>query len=231
MAMGRKHILVVEDETDISELIRYNLEKAGYAVTTARSGEHAIEAARAAPPDLVLLDLMLPGIDGMAVCRQLKAQPATREVPVIMVTARGEERDVIRGLSIGADDYVAKPFSPAVLVARVEAALRRGGGTPAPESEAALMVHGIEIHPGRHEVKAESTPVTLTRTEFQILALLARRPGWVFSRSQIIGAIHGKAHGVTDRSVDVQIVSLRRKLGALGNVVETVRGVGYRMRE
>jgi len=231
MAMGRKRILVVEDETDISELIRYNLEKAGYAVTTARSGEHALEAARAAPPDLVLLDLMLPGIDGLTVCRQLKAQPATREVPVIMVTARGEERDVVRGLSLGADDYVAKPFSPAVLVARVEAALRRGGGAPAPETEAPLVVHGLEIHPGRHEVKVGGVPVTLTRTEFQILALLARRPGWVFSRSQIIGAIRGKAHGVTDRSVDVQIVSLRRKLGALGNVIETVRGVGYRMRE
>jgi two-component system alkaline phosphatase synthesis response regulator PhoP len=227
--MAKRQILVVEDEADIAELIRFQLEKAGFGVTCVRSGERALEAVGRQPPDLVLLDLMLPGMDGLSVCRRLKTAPATRTVPVIMVTARGDERDVVQGLDAGADDYVVKPFSPAVLVARVEAALRRQGAS-AGDRDTPLTVRGIVIHPGRHEVKVNGQPVRLTRTEFMILHLLARRPGWVFTRSQIVGEVRGKSDVVTDRSVDVQIVSLRRKLGGSGALIETVRGVGYRMR-
>jgi two-component system phosphate regulon response regulator PhoB len=227
--MAKRQILVVEDEADIAELVRFQLEKAGFAVTCVRSGERALEEVGRQPPDLVLLDLMLPGMDGLSVCRRIKGAPATRTVPVIMVTARGDERDVVQGLDAGADDYVVKPFSPAVLVARVEAALRRQGAA-AGNRDAPLSVRGIVIHPGRHEVKVNGEPVRLTRTEFMILHLLARRPGWVFTRSQIVGEVRGKSDVVTDRSVDVQIVSLRRKLGEAGELIETVRGVGYRMR-
>lgn len=227
--MAKRQILVVEDESDIAELIRYQLEKAGFSVTCVRSGERALEAAERQLPDLVLLDLMLPGIDGLTVCRRLKGAAATRAIPVIMVTARGDERDVVRGLDSGADDYVVKPFSPAVLVARVEAALRRQGEAGPGDGDAPLSIRGIVIHPGRHEVKVNGRPVQLTRTEFMILHLLARRPGWVFTRGQIVSGVRGRSHVVTDRSVDVQIVSLRRKLGEAGSLIETVRGVGYRI--
>jgi two-component system alkaline phosphatase synthesis response regulator PhoP len=228
--MADTRILVVEDERDILELIRYNLEKAGHAVTTAVSGEAGLALAREAPPDLVVLDLMLPGMDGLSVCRTLKRDARTREVPVIMVTARGTEADVVSGLNIGADDYVVKPFSPAVLVARVAALLRRAAA-PEPVEGRPLEVHGVTIHPGRHRVEADGTTVSLTATEFRILHFLARRPGWVFTRHQIVDGVMGEGHPVTERSVDVQIAALRKKLGPRGDLIETVRGVGYRVRE
>ncbi len=228
--MATEHILIVDDEEDILELVAYNLAKAGYRVTKAASGEEAIKAARSKAPDLVLLDLMLPGVDGFEVCNTLKRDPRTANVPVIMLTARGEEPDVVAGLELGADDYVTKPFSPRVLLARVRAVLRRKTKAPSEET-VVIRLKDLAIHPGRHEVAAKGKRVDLTSTEFRILHLLARRPGWVFTRQQIIDAARGDEYPVTDRSVDVHIVGLRKKLGALGERIDTVRGVGYRYRE
>jgi len=228
--MSRETILVVEDEDDIAELIRYNLEKESYAVTITASGEKGLETARRTPPDLILLDLMLPGVDGLEVCRCLKADPLTRNIPIVMVTARGEEADIVAGLELGAEDYVPKPFGTKVLVARVRAVLRRRAA-PVPAEDETLHVHEIEIHPGRHEVRADGKDILLTNTEFRILHFLARRPGWVFTRYQIVDGIRGENYPVTERAVDVQIVALRRKLGGFGGLIETVRGVGYRFRE
>ncbi|HXC49480.1 MAG TPA: response regulator transcription factor [Candidatus Limnocylindrales bacterium] len=228
--MSRETILVVEDEDDIAELIRYNLEKQHYVVTTVASGEKGLEAARRKPPDLVLLDLMLPGMDGLEVCRSLKSDPLTKDIPIVMVTARGEESDIVAGLELGAEDYVTKPFGIKILLARVRAVLRRRTIAVPAESET-LHVHEIEIHPGRHEVRAGGDEVVLTNTEFRILHFLARRPGWVFTRYQIVDGIRGENYPVTERAVDVQIVALRRKLGGFGGLIETVRGVGYRFKE
>jgi len=228
--MPQEKVLVVEDEQDISELIRYNLQREGYTVLETATGEDGIEAARRVHPDVVLLDLMLPGLDGIEVCRRLKNDPHTNGIPIIMVTARGEEADVVTGLELGADDYVTKPFSPRVLIARTKAVLRRPRGAPE-NAETPVRHEGIEIHPGRHEVRIDGESVGLTATEFKILHLLIRRPGWVFTRYQIVDGIRGPNYPVTERSVDVQIVALRKKLGAHGALIETVRGVGYRFRE
>jgi len=228
--MAKESILVVEDEAPIQELVRYNLAKDGYRVTTVATGEGALKAVKESAPDLILLDLLLPGIDGLEVCKLLKNDPGTQHVPIVMLTAKGEESDVVAGLELGADDYVTKPFSPRVLVARIRAVLRRKRGQPV-DADSVLQIHGIVIHPGRHEVRVEGEPVKLTATEFRLLHMLARRPGWVFTRQQIVDAVHGEDYAVTDRSVDVQIVGLRRKLGAAADCIETVRGVGYRFRE
>ena len=228
--MAREHILVVEDEEEILDLVAYNLDKAGYEVVRALSGEEALRHAADAMPDLVLLDLMLPGIDGLEVCRRLKQQPAGAGLAIVMLTAKGEEADVVAGLEVGADDYITKPFSPKVLVARLRAVLRRRSALPVDE-DTPLRVGEMLIHPGRHEVRVGTEPVALTATEFRVLHVLARRPGWVFTRQQIAGIVHGGDDIVTDRSVDVQIVGLRRKLGAAGDCIETIRGVGYRFKE
>ncbi len=227
--MAGKNILVVDDEEDILELVRYNLGKAGYQVTCATSGEEALSVARSRHPDLVVLDLMLPGVDGLEVCRRLKGDAVTRHIPIVMLTAKGEEPDIVTGLEVGADDYVTKPFSPRVLVARIRAALRRKSEMPVEEEEP-IRVGEIVIHQGRHEVLLKDEPVNLTFTEFEILRLLAKRPGWVYSRYQIVDAIRGGDTIVTDRSVDVHIASLRKKLGSFADLIETVRGVGYRLR-
>jgi two-component system alkaline phosphatase synthesis response regulator PhoP len=228
--MAKKSIMVVEDEDDIRELLRYNLAKEGYQVTCSASGEDALKAVRVAMPDLVLLDLMLPGLDGLEVCRSLKQDPQTRNLPIIMLTAKGEEADIVAGLELGADDYITKPFSLRVLLARLRAVLRRRSAAPLPET-APITIHEMEIHPGRHEVLVQGRPVDLTATEFRLLNLLARRPGWVFTRSQIVNEIHGDDYSVTERAVDVQMVSLRKKLGPCGKYLETVRGIGYRFKE
>lgn len=228
--MAKQNILVVEDEEDILELVRYNLAKEGHHVTGVGSGEEALKAVRAEPPDLILLDLMLPGVDGLDVCKTLKGDPKTRSIPIVMLTAKGEEADIVTGLEMGADDYVTKPFSPRVLMARVKAALRRRVKGPAGETDP-VSVHGLSIHPGRHEVLVKGKEVKLTRTEFRILHFLARNPGWVFTRYQIVDAVHGEDYVVTDRTVDVQVFGLRRKLGAAGDCIETIRGVGYRFKE
>jgi two-component system, OmpR family, alkaline phosphatase synthesis response regulator PhoP len=228
--MSMDSILVVEDEDDIAELIRYNLEKEHYGVTVASSGEKGVDAARRSRPDLVLLDLMLPGMNGLEVCRALKADRATKDIPIVMVTARGEETDIVTGLELGAEDYVTKPFGTKVLLARVKAVLRRRG-SKVPAEDEPFRVHDVEIHPGRHQVRAGDEEVVLTNTEFRILHFLARRPGWVFTRYQIVDGIRGENYPVTERAVDVQIVALRRKLGGFGGLIETVRGVGYRFKE
>jgi len=227
--MARERVLVVEDEEDIAELIEYNLLKDGCGVTVVSSGEEALRVARRERPNLVLLDLMLPGIDGLEVCRKLKGGPSTRDIPVVMVTAKGEESDVVAGLEMGADDYIVKPFSPKVLVARVHAVFRRNPGA-LPGGTEAVLAGGMEILPGRREVRVRGKSVARTFTEFNILLLLSRRPGWVFTRSQISDAVRGERYHVTERSVDVHIRGLRRKLGPGAEFLETVRGVGYRFK-
>ena len=223
----QRDILVIEDDEDILELIEYNLKKEGYSTTGVTTGEEGLAAARVRPPHLILLDLMLPGLDGLEVCRELKADTETRHIPIVIVSAKGEESDVVAGLELGADDYVTKPFSPRVLVARVRAVLRRREQA-APRDDETIRVHELVIHPGRHEVLVGDERVDLTFTEFRILHMLARRPGWVFTRQRIVDSIHGERYPVTDRAVDVQIVGLRKKLGRAGQYLETVRGVGDR---
>ena len=229
--MADGHVLIVDDETDIIELLRYNLVKEGFQVAGVTSGEAALRKVRADRPALILLDLMLPGLDGLTLCEALKKDPKTRAIPVMMLTARGEEADIVRGLNLGADDYITKPFSPRVVVARVKAIMRRvpragpaGGGD-------VLTIHDLAIHHGRHEVRVNGDLVELTFTEFTILGFLASRPGWAFTRYQIVEAVHGDNCVVTDRSVDVHVVSLRRKLGLAGKYIQTVRGIGYRFRD
>ncbi len=228
--MAREAILVIEDDADIQELLRYNLTKEGYRVILAASGEEGLRLARTENPDLILLDLMLPGMDGLEVCRRLQSEAVSRQIPIIMLTAKGEEADIVTGLELGAADYITKPFSPKVLVARLRAVLRRRTETIA-SGAAVIRVHDLVIHPGRHEVLLQGQPVDLTITEFRLLQLLAQRPGWVFTRSQIVSRVHGDDYPVTDRSVDVQIVGLRKKLGPAGRYIETVRGVGYRFKD
>jgi two-component system alkaline phosphatase synthesis response regulator PhoP len=225
--MANETILIVEDEGDILELLRYNLNREGFKVLEATSGEAALDIIRKDAPDLVLLDLMLPKIGGLEVCRRVRGDSDHKSVPIIMLTARGEEADIVAGLELGADDYMTKPFSPRVLLARIRAVLRRHE-TAIPGDDEVLHIHDLVIHPGRHEVLVAGDPVVLTRTEFQVLHYLARRPGWVFTRYQIVDAVHGDDYAVTERSVDVQVVGLRKKLGDAGKYIETVRGVGYR---
>ncbi len=228
--MNSEHVLVVDDEVDILELLRYNLSRDGYRVTGVTNGEDALRVAERDRPDAVILDLMLPSVDGYGVCERLKKNPDTRDIPIVMLTAKGEEADIVKGLEKGADDYVTKPFSPRVLLARIKAVLRRSPRTEL-QDDAEIARGKLKIHPGRHEVFVGGRPVSLTFTEFEILVFLASRPGWVFTRLQIIDEVRGDNYPVTDRSVDVHIVSLRRKLGAAGAYVETVRGIGYRFKE
>jgi two-component system phosphate regulon response regulator PhoB len=228
--MAKEKILVVDDEEDIIELLRFNLSREGYQVSSATSGEEALTLIRSEMPSLLLLDLMLPGMDGLEVTRRLKSNPSTMNIPIVMLTAKGEEPDIVAGLELGADDYVTKPFSPRILVARVRAVLRRKL-MELTEETSSFQIHDLVIHPGRHEVLLDGRAVELTYTEFAILDHLARRPGWVFTRYQIVDAVRGTDYPVTDRSVDVQIVGLRKKLGPAGKYIETVRGVGYRFKE
>jgi DNA-binding response OmpR family regulator len=228
--MSNERILVVEDEQDILELVRYNLARENYKVFCASSGEEALKIAASEPLELIVLDLMLPRMDGLEVTRRLKNNSKTQDIFIVMLTAKGSEADIVTGLELGADDYITKPFSPRVLLARIKAVIRRTRDEK-PEDNAVIQVHNLIIHPGRREVHAGEIPVPLTYTEFQVLYYLARRPGWVFTRTQIVDAVRGDDYPVTDRSVDVQIVGLRKKLGSAGRYIETVRGVGYRFKE
>ncbi len=228
--MSGKKILVVDDEENIRELVKYNLAREGYQVTTVGSGEEALKQAGEKPPDLIVLDLMLPGIDGFDVCRQLKNDSRTAHIPIVMLTVKGEESDIVVGLELGADDYITKPFSPKVLLARIKAVLRRKEKKPIAESDV-MTIGDLTIHPGRHEVLVQGKPVELTATEFRILHLMARKPGWVFTRYQIVDAARGENIAVTARSVDFHITSLRKKLGPCSDYIETVWGVGYRFKE
>ncbi|MEE2717427.1 MAG: response regulator [SAR324 cluster bacterium] len=228
--MTKPTLLAVEDEEDILEVLRYNLEQEGYRVAGALSGEEAQRLIRSEPPDLILLDLMLPGLGGLDLCRILKQNEKTRHIPIIMLTAKSEESDVVAGLEMGAEDYVTKPFSPRVLTARVRTVLRRRQSAPEGE-DTTLNLDGLYLHLGRHEVTVNGDPVNLTLTEFRILHHLARHPGWVYTRSQIVDAVRGEGYAITDRAIDVQVVGLRKKLGDKGALIETVRGIGYRFRD
>jgi two-component system phosphate regulon response regulator PhoB len=230
--MSKEKILVIEDEEDILALVHFNLVKAGFEVECAMTGEDGFSKVREYNPDLVFLDLMLPGMDGLEVCRRLRQAPDTQDVPIIMLTARGEEDDIVEGLELGADDYITKPFSPQILQARARAVLRRRAKSEKPDNqEQPIEIDDLYIHPGRKKVRVAGENVELTFSEFQLLCLLAGRPGWVFTRTQIVDSIHGEGYAVTDRAVDVQIVGLRKKLGSCGAYIETVRGIGYRFKE
>ena len=231
--MAKDKILVIDDEEDILDLVEYNLKQNGYKVSCIATGEEVLGAVGSFNPDLILLDLMLPGVDGFDVCKDLKSQPETKDIPVIMLTAKSEDIDVVTGLELGADDYITKPFSPRILVARVRAILRKKAQSSDTEktSEKLIHVQDIEIDTRKHLVRVNNKPVDLTFSEFRLLQLLAERPGWVFSRYQIVDALRGEDYPVTERSVDVQVVGLRKKLGSAGKYIQTVRGVGYRFKE
>lgn len=230
--MAKEKILVVDDEEDILDLIKYNLERESYNVTCVESGELCLEKVREIMPELIILDLMLPGIDGLSVCRILKNDSKTQHIPVIMLTAKGEESDIVTGLELGAEDYIPKPFSTKVLVARVRTVLRRAAAAAAPgDSSEVIKRKDLVINAGRREVLIKGELIALTFSEFEILSLLARRPGWVYTRNQIVNEIKGSDYPVTERAIDVQIVGLRKKLGDFGNMIETIRGVGYRFKD
>ena len=233
--MGKANILVIEDDTDIQQLVSYNLIKAGFHVTCADSGEEGLQILEQETIDLILLDLMLPGRDGMEICTMIRAKNTAAQPPIIMLTAKTEEDDIITGLACGADDYVTKPFSPRVLIARIQTQLRKKQEKALtkqrPSVEEVITIHSMTIHPGRHEVMINEQPVHLTTTEFTILEQLAGRPGWVFTRQQIIDHCRGYEYIITPRAVDVQIFGLRKKLGEAGTCIETVRGIGYRIQE
>jgi two-component system alkaline phosphatase synthesis response regulator PhoP len=225
-------IYVVDDEEDILNLVDYNLAKEGYQVERFLSGEEVIDRIEEQVPDILLLDLMLPGVDGLDVAKKLKKDQRFATIPLIMLTAKGEEADIVTGLEIGADDYIPKPFSPKVMLARVKAVLRRNEPIEKKVDKSDIIrIQNLVIHPGRHEVRIDDKLIDLTYTEFSLLHFLAMRPGWVFTRYQIVDALRGEDYPVTERAVDVQVVGLRKKLGQMGKNIETVRGVGYRFKE
>lgn len=229
-APASNRILVVEDDADIMELIRFNCEKEGFVTLAAASAEQALQLVEQVSVALILVDIMLPGRDGLALCRVLKSNVMTRGVPIVLVSAKGEEADIVAGLEQGAEDYVTKPFSPRVLIARLKAVLRRHGAVVR-DQQAPLTIGELTIHPGKRAVRYAGQPVRLTATEFASLQFLARQPGWVFTRNQLVAAVHGPDYPVTDRSIDVLIAGVRKKLGAGSGLIETVRGVGYRFSE
>lgn len=228
--MSKERILVVDDEEDIRRLMEYSLVRDGFVAYTAESGLGAMNMVHDKKPDLIILDLMLPDMDGLDVCRAVRSNAETSTIPIIMVTAKGEDADIVAGLELGADDYITKPFSPRVLIARIKTVLKRAKKDSIDDAEM-VRIGDISIDPGRHRVTLEDQIIDLTATEFRILHYLARRPGWVFTRYQIVEMTQGDDADVTDRSVDVHVVSLRKKLGDAGNLIETVRGVGYRFKE
>ena len=221
-------VLVIEDEPDIRELVEFNLKKYDYNVLLANNGEKGLNDARSYEPDLILLDLMLPGIQGIDVCRVIKSDENIKSIPIIILSALGQEEDIVLGLEAGADDYVSKPFSLDVLNARIKTVLRRYHQKDQEDQNRILLNQNIKINPRTREVVIDGNLVSLTYTEFQILHLLMAHPGWVFTRYQIIDNIRGENYPVTDRSIDFQIVGLRKKMMGKGNLIETIRGVGYR---
>ncbi len=229
--MKRQRIVVIEDEPDILEVIQYNLSREGFDVEGARDGESGLRQVRKGDPDLVLLDLMLPGVDGVELCRKLKEDELTRSIPIIMVTAKGEESDIVLGLGLGADDYITKPFSPKELVARVKAVLRRGQLREQQAQNARIVRDEVTIDRERHEVRVNDKPVTFTATELRLLHFLASHPGRVFTRDHLLSRVIGENAIVTDRNIDVHVRSVRKKLGDQRELIETVRGVGYRFRD
>ncbi|MAW75911.1 MAG: response regulator [Planctomycetota bacterium] len=231
MVNQKERVLLVEDEGDIRDVIEYNLEREGYLTLAFDNGEAGLEAIRNESPDLVLLDLMLPGIDGLEICRQIKEDPTTRDIPIIMITAKTEESDVVLGLGVGADDYVNKPFSPQELIARVKSVLRRAPLKQTLEDKSLINRHGLVIDRSRHKVTSAGEQITLTATEFRLLHFFASHPGRVFSRDHLLSRVIGDDAVVIDRNIDVHVRSIRKKMGALRGLIETVRGVGYRFKD
>jgi two-component system alkaline phosphatase synthesis response regulator PhoP len=225
--MNRAKVVIIEDEPDIVEVISYNLKREGYQVSASNRGDEGLSLVRNQSPALVLLDLMLPGTDGLSICQQLKADPITRDIPIIIVSAKGEESDVVIGLGLGADDYIAKPFSPRELLARVRAVLRRGPVRDDQQKER-IQIKDLMIDMTRHEVNIAGEQVKLTSTEFKLLFQLASQPGRAFSREQLLNRVVGEGVIVVDRNIDVHIRSVRKKLGAYSQMIQTIRGVGYR---
>ncbi len=232
MSRAKRSIIVIEDDDDIRDLIVYNLEREDFAVQAYGDGEAGYAAVLSRNPDLVILDLMLPGIDGLEICRSLRADPRTAGIPVIMVTAKGDESDVVLGLGLGADDYIGKPFRPRELVARVKVLLRRTRAVTgsAPE-QTVIEAEALRIDTQRHTVTADGQPVGLTATEFRLLLFLAAHRGIVFTRDQIIANVIADGAIVIDRNIDVHVRAIRKKLGPYNGVIETIRGVGYRFRD
>jgi two-component system phosphate regulon response regulator PhoB len=227
--MPKARILIVEDDRALSDVLSYNLKQAGYDVLVAHDGQNGLTQAQLKLPDLVLLDVMLPVLDGLEVCRRLRADPATREISIIMLTAKAEETDELVGFTLGADDYVAKPFSVKVLMERIKALHRRRADDVGDEDVAACQ--GVIVDRTRHKVTAEGRPLTLTRSEFRLLDTLIRQPGRVFQRSELVDAALGEDTTAMERTIDVHVRALRSKLGTKAEVIETVRGVGYRFRD
>lgn len=228
--MSKKTIVVVEDEVDIREVLIYNLERYGFLVFGEADGLRALQLIQEKIPDLVLLDLMLPGLDGLQICKHLKDNSATHQIPIVMVSARSEESDIVLGLELGADDYVTKPFSPRELQARVRAVLRR---QESPSSGSALLrieCEGVTIDARCHEVHVDGIPASFTATEFKLIHFLAQRPGWVFTRDQLMGKVMGQDNFIIDRNIDVHIQAVRKKLGPHRDLIETIRGIGYRFK-
>ncbi|HBS28259.1 MAG TPA: DNA-binding response regulator [Phycisphaerales bacterium] len=223
----RARVLVVEDEADIANLIQFHLAREGYQTEVVGSGRSALNAVERQKPDLVVLDIMLPDLDGLEVCRKLKRDSQTHQIPILMVSARGEESDIVVGLELGAEDYVTKPFSPRVLIARVKAVLRRRGGEAG--GQILLDAGTLVIDPARHTVEMDGAPVELTLTQYRLLHFLASRPGFVRTRDQIVAAVRGEGTVLSSRAIDVHVAALRQRLGDRGELIETVRGVGYRL--
>jgi DNA-binding response OmpR family regulator len=226
--LSRKTVFVIEDEPDILEVIEYNLKREGYQVESSRNGMEGLRLVQKSGPDLLILDLMLPGMDGIEVCRQMKSDHVTRQIPVLIVSAKGEESDVVLGLGVGADDYLTKPFSPRELIARVRAVLRRGPLRDIVPAQERVAVEGLQVDAGRHEVIVDGEKVPFTATEFRLLHYIASHPGRVFTRDQLLSSVIGDDVVVIDRNIDVHIRSVRKKLGDHRELIETIRGVGYR---
>jgi len=229
--MTKQSVLVVEDDPDIVELLVYNLQREGFVVYAVSDGEKGLSMALRKRPDVVLLDLMLPGMDGLEVCRRLRTEDEGAHLPVIMLTAKGEETDVVLGLEMGADDYITKPFSPREVLARVRALLRRKDRDKKGTERKRLELHGLVLDAERFEATLGEELLTLTRAEFRLLWALCSRPGRVFTRDELVDRITAGESLIIDRNVDVHISAIRRKLGAAGDLIATVRGVGYKCKD
>ena len=229
--MAKEKILVVDDEEDILELVKFNLTKEGYKTMLATTGEQALEITQNNQIDLVVLDLMLPGIDGLEVTRIIRNNPETQTIPIVMLTAKGDESDIITGLELGANDYISKPFSLKELIARIRNIFRRQQQLLETRSSKIIIEQELTIDHDKHLVTLNNNVIDLTPSEFQLLSMLVQKKGWVFTRGQLIDAIHGENYAVTERSIDVVVVGLRKKLGNYGAKIKTVRGIGYKFQD